>query len=864
MKKLFLAVITLVLPLQCYAEDSSSYIDYRYVKPNATLYDILNSSATPDETFILNNTLFRLDFVYNKKKTEKLYSNILSKSESIPNSTDRYFSDKQIYLTRSVESIITYMLKDYAKDIGPIRIPLVISADKYRDSFFYDTKIFSDIGCKGYGIAESYIKGCELSTDERTDFLEVAYHPDLKMSDDPYQLNQITNNSLKESYSYKLLSNIPQLLGFRSSISTKGYQAPLSSLDKVLYSDFLENSVHEGLNFSDIHENCFVNSNESCGLYVKTDELKTLFSLKSNSDKSTRLNTKEYPYIHYALYLKPYVNIPRTILSSGSFINYGFYTQLELELLKAIGYKINTKEFFGNSLFSSGSPTKRQSVVFKSGFSAWSKENNDYKTDQASRVPLSIGTTIYGSYNDIVQEGTIASVGYGSVGIRVDGSFNTITVPKKTSIIENGHNSSGIAVTYGRDNVINIDGDVTASTEGGIAINLDFGSNVLSDYVEFQGSYHRVRTLDVKEKRMTREKGAAVRAPSDIRGPLVSKLNITGNVTGNKNAIYIDDTAHVKEINITNRAKINGDIVSLWEPFVNDKKTGVYVNSQHVNLISGKVQLDTNYDAKKSHVRAKILNDLKTNLYLGSDISHVSEKAKYKKENSRANISIDGNIIGKTINISAIGGVTNLSGYIDTNKLLINNASINIKTPNYMTNYVNTLDLSHGGQLNLANGNPEVIVIRDIIKATANSVISVDTKLDGTVIDVVLFTGETKAPDGVINFEPGLSYNEIKALSSDPKALLNLLNKFVKDRNFFLSQHGLTMRFPRHIWYTQGQMGRKVKCTIRGCYLGDFVKSYAYSSEKLPLWRYVLSFGGIILMLIAAYIFHRKTSSRFY
>ena len=72
MKKLFLAVITLVLPLQCYAEDSSSYIDYRYVKPNATLYDILNSSATPDESFILNNTLFRLDFVYNKKKTEKL------------------------------------------------------------------------------------------------------------------------------------------------------------------------------------------------------------------------------------------------------------------------------------------------------------------------------------------------------------------------------------------------------------------------------------------------------------------------------------------------------------------------------------------------------------------------------------------------------------------------------------------------------------------------------------------------------------------------------------------------------------------------------------------------------------------------
>lgn len=863
MKKHLLAVFLIMLPLLSFAEDSSSYIDYRYVKPNATLYDIINSSATPDESFILNNTLFKLDFVYNQKKTEKLYANILSESESVPSSTDKFFSDKKLYINRSVESLITYILKDYAKEIGPIRIPLVITADKNRESFFYDSTIQSDNSCNGYGIAEAYIKGCELFSKDRTDFLEIAYHPDLKMSDEPFQLNQIPNNNLKESYSYKLLSTIPQLLGFRSSINTKGYLAPLSSLDKVLYSDFLNNNVYEGLIFSDIQPNCFVNSNESCGLYIKTDDFKTLFSLRNEKDNNIRLNTKDYPYIHYALYLKPYVNLPRTILSSGSFINYGFYTQLELEILKAIGYNVNTKEFFGNSLFSSGSPTNRQHVTFKTGFSAWSDENKDYKTDLASRVPLSIGSTIYGSYNDVIQEGTIASVGFGSIGIRVDGNFNTITVPKKTSIIENGINSSGIAVTYGRDNVISVDGNITASSEGGIGINLDFGSNVLSDYVEYQGSYHRVRTLDVKEKRMTREKGAEVSAPSDIRGPLVSKLNITGSITGNKNSIYIDDTAHVKEINITNRAKLNGDIVSLWEPFVDDNKTGVFVNSQHVDLISGKVQLDSNYDGKKAHVRAKILNDLNTILYLGSDIGKNSEKSKVIKGNSRANITIDGSIIGKTINIVAVGGVTNIAGYIDTNKLLINNASVNVKTQNYMTNYVNTLDLSHGGQLNLANGNPEVIVIRDTVKATANSVISVDTKPDGTVIDAVLFIGNTKAPDGVINFEPGLSYNEIKALSSDPKALLNLLNKFVKDRNFFLSHHGLTMRFPRHIWYTQGQMGRKVKCTIRGCYLGDFVKNYSYSSEKLPLWRYILSFGGIIFMIMVAYIFHRKTTSRF-
>ena len=101
MKKHLLAVFLIMLPLLSFAEDSSSYIDYRYVKPNATLYDIINSSATPDESFILNNTLFKLDFVYNQKKTEKLYANILSESESVPSSTDKFFSDKKLYITDS-------------------------------------------------------------------------------------------------------------------------------------------------------------------------------------------------------------------------------------------------------------------------------------------------------------------------------------------------------------------------------------------------------------------------------------------------------------------------------------------------------------------------------------------------------------------------------------------------------------------------------------------------------------------------------------------------------------------------------------------------------------------------------------------
>ncbi len=88
--------------------------------------------------------------------------------------------------------------------------------------------------------------------------------------------------------------------------------------------------------------------------------------------------------------------------------------------------------------------------------------------------------------------------------------ITALPVDKSTAIYENGIGLSGIAVTYGRDNVLNIEGSVSANSEDGVGIRFDFGSNVLSDMREYQGSDPRVRTYDALDGNFKRENAQSV------------------------------------------------------------------------------------------------------------------------------------------------------------------------------------------------------------------------------------------------------------------------------------------------------------------------------------------------------------------
>lgn len=54
--------------------------------------------------------------------------------------------------------------------------------------------------------------------------------------------------------------------------------------------------------------------------------------------------------------------------------------------------------------------------------------------------------------------------------------------------------------------------------------------------------------------------------PEAINGELVTNFNVAGTLKGKKAAIYISPNAFVKNINITNGADIQGDIISEWNP----------------------------------------------------------------------------------------------------------------------------------------------------------------------------------------------------------------------------------------------------------------------------------------------------------
>lgn len=842
------------------------YVDPRFGRPRSTLNDLISATPEPEEMFWLKQSLFVPKMCSEPKEIESLYIENTRSKVSPPKSSTDLSHTLSDYVDANTTSVLTYLLKNYLKEEKSYVIPLVVNTDKSRKTRAYDWHYTYDSVCNGLGILEADLKGqCETVNKNNFGLIEINYSKDLELYRSRRQLRQIPDNGLNESYSFKLLSSFPSLLGFWSNHNSSHFKAPLSSLDKITYSENLKRNVEANDSFSSFGKNCTYTSKDSCLLYLSGNNTKLLFSgAQDNSTvKAGKTNTLK---LHYDTDGRPFLNLRNTILSDSTFINYGFYTQAELAVLKDLGYEINDREFFGNSVFTNGDPKNRQNVVLKQGFYAWSDTIHDYKNDQPSKIPLSVGTHIYGNYNDVTQSGTIASLGYSSIGIRVDGSYNSVTVPDKTAIIENGFSASGIAVTYGRDNVINVEGIVEANSEDGVGIRCDFGSNALSDYKEYQGSFRRVRTQAVEKGELSKHQGQEILASDQIKGPLVSMISISGTVSGYKHAIYIDESAFVKQINLLNRAKIKGSITSDWAPYISEDGRSIYAPHQNMALLPGKLQLegkstlDSYFDTKKAY------DSLLTRINLG--VKPVEDVFKNRLlryiPNKKSSITIDGDISGLSVIVSSFGGHTNIKGSIDVKRLYIGDSVVNFKGSSSQIKYADELVMNRGAQLDLSNGTPETFVIRKKANISSNSVICVDTDRNGNILDELVIEKDLTTNDSIVNLEPGLSYNEIKSYQSDPKALLKLMDNFNQNANKILSRYGVSTKYPKHIWYIQGEMGRQVKCSSRGCHFADFVNSYSKSAEELPMWRYLLSFIGCILMLIiCVFISQRSGSGRF-
>lgn len=813
-----------------------------------------------DKIFTSRNSLFKPYVVTDESEIRDLFSR-RARGVDVPSQIGELEFSSSKYTWINASSILTFLFRNYVLDTKPFNVPFVASTDSDRSSRAFDHRYDASNLCSGMGYFESKLKNlCVINNQDDYGLVEINYNKDIGLFSSKNRIKLIPENGIKESLSHKLFLTFASLIGVYSNHNQEGFRNPLSTFDYHIISN--NNFVTDKVKFSDIQKTCDYDSYSSCHFKFVGVNTENLLSLGKRAKTREDFEKTGRFSIHFTKSGVPKLNLRNSILSGSSFINYGFYNQAEMELFKDIGYNINVKDFFGTSIYNSGTPEHRGDYKITRPFTASNGEVRPFSQDKASIIPLSTGTHIYGSYNDVIQSAIIASKGFGSIGIRIDGSRNTLLIPKTTSVVENGDSSTGIAVTYGRDNSIDISGEVEANGKDGIALSFDFGSNVLSDLKEYRGSYRRVRTYDYTRRNLTKDQAEAYNAPNIIRGPLVSSLTISGKVTGKKYSIYIDDTAHVKDINFTDKARVVGDIVSNWNYYVSPDEKSLYSKPYDAKLLAGRLQFDSVYGENPDI--PSLVKKLSTNINLG--IKKKNKVKGFSSDNlvsdSKSHIQIAGSIIGKTINLLSYGGMSDIEGSINVNRLYIKDSSVFIHPKvGAKPSVVEILDLNRGGQLDLTDGGSQTFIVKEKASISSKSVICIDADKNGSLLDTIKFDGSLFVPDGVVNFEPGISYNDIKRYSSDPKALLDFMNNFVRQANGMLSKYNAYTKFPKHIWYTQGEMGRTVNCSPRGCYIGDFINTYSNATKPLPMWRYILSILGCMVLLGFSVVLIRKTGS---
>lgn len=248
-----------------------------------------------------------------------------------------------------------------------------------------------------------------------------------------------------------------------------------------------------------------------------------------------------------------HTDLKNSLISHQLYRNYTILMEAELAIFQDLGYTIDRRNFFGYSIYADG-----QTMINDRGFSRRDSNGKAYLPMQYNPTTLGMGLHIYGNHNTISQAGHLLSNGIGGAGARVDGSNNTLIILPHTRIYADGINGLGVMFAYGKNHTLIHQGDIQALGINGKAISFDFGSNLIGNTNNYGygylGSY--IQTFLPKEN--------ADRLLTDLNGPLVKQVDITGRIAGQSAAIYIADNALVKQINIMRGAQLQGDIVSFY------------------------------------------------------------------------------------------------------------------------------------------------------------------------------------------------------------------------------------------------------------------------------------------------------------
>ena len=342
-----------------------------------------------------------------------------------------------------------------------------------------------------------------------------------------------------------------------------------------------------------------------------------------------------------------HIELQNGLLSHQNWRNWTIPMEAELAALQDVGLKFDRKQLFGYSIYASGSEDKLNEFTNTNGY--YARENGQWLVGTPNETRLGIGLHIYGSYNKVTQAADILTVGEDAVGIRVEGVENHLTIDKNISIKSDGPRGAALLVSYGRDHTINLEGDVSALGEQGIAARFDFGDNILGNDQEYRGSWLWQGGY-----------ATADRILSKINGPLVKVFNVSGSLRGREAAIYIDESAFVEEINILSGATLEGDIISKWDP-----------------------------NNPKIHSSAPDSEELYTSLTFGYAVSDDGSAA--SAVDSDFSLNYAGNIDGPSINMTHKAGDLTLSGKINVHSLQ-NEAFLTLTGQDVSTHQVTVVD----------------------------------------------------------------------------------------------------------------------------------------------------------------------------
>ena len=251
-----------------------------------------------------------------------------------------------------------------------------------------------------------------------------------------------------------------------------------------------------------------------------------------------------------------HIELQNSLLSHQNFRNWSTMMEAEIALFQDLGYKIDRKNWFGYSVYGSGPSLQNPNVIVNSTpFYARNAEGTDWLEGVANANPWGIGLHIYGSFNDVTQAADILSVGSTAIGIRLEGYGNMLRIPESTLVRSDGDHGYGFAVTYGSGHTIIQEGVVTAMGQNGVAALFSFGDNLIGNNIEIRGSYIYDSFGESYDPSLL-----------GLADALVDRYDLSGTLVGRSAAIFIDDNALVRNINVLKGAQIAGDIISLWDP----------------------------------------------------------------------------------------------------------------------------------------------------------------------------------------------------------------------------------------------------------------------------------------------------------